>query len=123
MKLINLTKHPLTLHDTQGALVEVPPDPRHIGVEALGEHRTVEDGQGHAFSLNVRRVTDVKKMPDPEDGTLYVVPPEVAMALQEHREDVAFPAEEAQVRGADGRLRRVTHLRRVLNAKNGAREG
>ena len=121
MRLVNLTKHPLTLHDKQGTLVEVAPDPRHIGVEAVGEHRTVEDGQGHAFSLNERRVTDVKKMPEPEDGTLYVVSPEVAMALQGHRADVAFPAEEeAQVRDAEGRLRRVTHLRRVVRArKNG----
>lgn len=123
MNLVNLTKSPLTLYDTEGTVVEVPPDPRHIGVEALGEHRTVEDGDGHVFSLNVRRVTDVKKMPAPEDGTLYIVPPEVAMALQEHREDVAFPAEEAQVRDAGGQLRRVTHLRRVLSAKNGAKKG
>jgi hypothetical protein len=118
MKLVNLTKHPLTLHDKQGALVEVPPDPRHIGVEALGDHRTARDADGHAFSLNVRRVTDIKKMPEPEDGTLYVVPPEVAMALQEEREDVAFPAQEAQVRDAGGRLRRVTHLRRVLSTRS-----
>lgn len=120
MKLINLTKHPLTLHDTQGTLVEVPPDPRYIGVEALGEHRIVEDDHGHTFSLNVRRVTEVKKMPPPEDGTLYIVPPEVAMVLQEHREDVAFPAQEAQVRDAEGHVRRVTHLRRVLNEINGS---
>lgn len=88
-------------------------------MEALGDHRTVEDGEGHAFSLNERRVTDVKKMPEPEEGTLYVVPPEVAMALQQHRQDVAFPAGEAQVRDAEGRLRRVTHLRRVVRANNG----
>lgn len=122
MKLVNLTKHPLTLHDKQGAVVEIPPDPRHIGVEALGEHHTVEDSDGHAFSLNVRRVTDVKKMPEPEDGTLYIVPPEVAMALQERRADVAFPAEEAQVRDAEGRPRRVTHLRRVVRAPDGMKK-
>lgn len=114
MKLVNLTKHRLMLYDTHGELVEVPPDPRHIGMAALGEHRTVEDGDGHTFSLNVRRVQEIKKMPEPEDGTLYIVPVEVAMALQAHREDIAFPAEDAQVRDAEGRLQRVTHLRRIV---------
>lgn len=122
MNLINLTKYPLLLYDTEGALVEIPPDARHIGVAALSEHRTIENGSGHFFSLTVRRVREVKGMPEPEAGTLYIVPVEVAMALQENREDVAFPAEEAQVRDAEGRLRRVTHLRRVLRARaNGER--
>ncbi len=119
MTLVNLTKHPLTLHDTDGELVEVPPDPRHIGISALGEHQTVEDEEGHVFSLNVRYVDEVKKMPAPTDDTLYIVPKEVAMVLQEDRDDVAFPAEDSQIRDGEGRLRRVTHLRRVLNAKNG----
>lgn len=119
MKLVNLTKRSLTLYDTQGELVEVPPDPRHIGVKALGEHQTIEDESGHIFSLNVRRVQEIKKMPEPEEGTLYVVPAEVAMALQAHREDVAFPAGEAQVRDGEGQLQRITHLRRVLSMRNG----
>lgn len=114
MKLVNLTKRPIMLYDTSGTLVEVAPDARHLGVVAVGEHRAVEDGDGHAFSLNERRVTEVKGMPEPEDGTLYIVPVEVAMVLQAHRPDVAFPAEEAEVPDAEGRPRRVTHLRRVL---------
>lgn len=114
MKLINLTKRPLMLYDTRGKLVEVPPDPRHIGVVALGEHQTIEDSE-HTFSLNVRHVKDIKGMPAPEEGTLYVVPVEIAMVLQEVRKDVAFPAEEAQVRDSEGRLQRVTHLRRIVS--------
>ena len=116
MKLVNLTKRPLLLYDTQGELVEIAPDARHIGVVAVGEHRVVEDEAGHTFSLNERRVTEVKGMPDPEEGALYIVLAEVAMVLQGHRPDVAFPAEEAEVRDAGGRLRRVTHLRRVLSS-------
>ncbi len=115
MKLVNLTKRPLMLYDTHGDLVELAPDARHLGVVAVGEHRAVEDGAGRTFSLNERRVTEIKGMPEAEDGTLYIVPVEVAMALQERRADVAFPAEEAEVPDAGGRLRRVTHLRRVLS--------
>ena len=116
MPLVNLTKHPLVLHDTRGDPIEVPPDPRHIGVVAMGEHRTVDDDRGHTFSWNIQTVREVKGMPDPEPGTLYVVPAEVAMALQAYREDVAFPADDAQVPGpAAGQIQRVTPLRRIVS--------
>ncbi len=114
MKLVNLTKQPLMLYDTEGALVEVPADARHVGLAAVGEHSTVEDAKGHRFSLNVQYVREVKGVPEPEEGIVYVVPVEVAMALG-GREDVAFPAEEAEVRDAEGQLRRVTHLRRIIS--------
>ena len=114
MRLVNLTKYPLTLCDTNGEAIEIPSDPRHVAIAGMGEHRAVDDGDGHTFSLNVRHVREVKGMPEPEEGTLFIVPVEVAMVLQEQREDVAFPAEEAAVRDGDGRLRRVTHLRRVV---------
>lgn len=114
MALVNLTKRPLALYDTDGAVVELPPDARHVGIVAVGEHRTVADGAGHTFSLNVQTVTEVKGMPEP-DGAVYIVPVEVAMALQATRDDVVFPAEEVQVRDADGQLRRITHLRRIVS--------
>ncbi len=115
MKLINLTKRTLTLYDTDGTLVEVPPDARHLGMVALGEHRTARDEAGRTFSLNVQTVTEIKGMPEPEDDVLYIVPVELAMVVQQHRDDVAFPAEEAQVRDANGQPRRVTHLRRIVS--------
>lgn len=115
MKLVNLTKQPLVLHDTHGEIVEIPSDPRHLGVVALGEHRTVADDDGHTFSWNVRYVDEVKGMPAPTDDTLYVVPIEVAMVLQGERDDVVFPADVVHVRDAEGRLRRVTHLRRIVS--------
>ena len=115
MKFVNLTKAPVRLHDTGGALVELPPDPRHIGVVAVGEHRSVEDDEGRRFSLSVRTVTEIKGMPEPEAGTVYIVPAEVAMVLQPVREDVVFAAEEADVRDAEGRRQRITHLRRIVS--------
>lgn len=124
MKLVNLTKRPLTLYDTQGERVDVPPDPRYIGIAAMGEHHTIEDETGHSFSLNVRYVREIKGLPNPEENTLYIVPVEVAMALQGQRDDVVFPAVEAQVRGRSGRFQRITHLRRIVsrvasNERNG----
>lgn len=114
MELVNLTKRPLTLRTTDGEAVEIPPDPRHIGLAAMGEHRMVEDSAGRAFSLNIRRVRGVQAMPEPEEDTFFIVPVEVAMVLQERRDDVAFPGEDVHVRDRDGQVHRVTHLRRVL---------
>lgn len=119
MRLVNLTKHPLWLHDTHGERIEIPPAAQHLGVVALGEHQTVEDEAGRTFSLNVRSVREIKGMPDPEAGTLYIVPVEVAMVLQERRDDVVFAAEDAEVRDPDGRLQRITHLRRVVRDEQG----
>ncbi|HMB91175.1 MAG TPA: hypothetical protein VKP65_10035 [Rhodothermales bacterium] len=115
MPLVNLTKEPIRLHDTAGAFVEIPPDPRHLGVVAVGDHRSVTDGNGHAFSLNVRTIKEIKGMPEPEADTVYIVPVEVAMALQAVREDVVFPADEAHVRNTEGQLQRITHLRRIVS--------
>lgn len=115
MKLVNLTKQPLVLHDTRGERVELAPDPRHLGVVALGEHRSVEDEDGHVLSVNVRHIREIKGMPDPDPESLYIVPVEVAMVLQAQRDDVLFPAEDAQVPGTSGRPQRVTHLRRVVS--------
>lgn len=115
MKLVNLTKEVLHLYDAGGALVALPPDPRHLGVVAVGEHRAVEDEAGHRFSLNVRHVKEIKGMPEPSGEAVYIVPVEVAMALQDSREDVVFAAEEAEVRNTEGRLQRITHLRRIVS--------
>lgn len=116
MRLINLTKQVLRLHDTTGEAVEIQPDPRHVGLVSVGDHRTVEDANGREFSLTIQRVRGVKGMPDPEDGTLFVVPVEIAIALQQDRDDVAYVAEDASVRMSDGRSRRISHLRRLVTA-------
>ena len=112
-RLVNLTGRPLRLFDTRGEAVDVPADARHLGVVAVGDHGAAGDADGHVFSLNVRTVTEVKGMPEAEDGTVFVVPVEVAMVLQATRADVAFAADET-VLGPGGQARAVTHLRRVV---------
>lgn len=118
MKLINLTGRSFSIYNTQGEPVDFTPDPRYVGLVAVGEHRVVEDGAGHEFSLNVRRVRGVKGMPEPEEGVILVVPIEIAMALQEDRDDIAYLAEDADIRTADGARRRISHLRRTVRAQH-----
>lgn len=114
MRLVNLTGQPCALYDADGECVDLMPDPRYVGLVSIAEHRSIEDESGRMFSLNVRRVSGVKGLPDPEEGTLYVVPVEIAMAVRDTREDIAYLAEDAEVRTPDGRTRRISHLRRTI---------
>lgn len=116
MRIVNLTGKSFALYAADGELVDVAPDARYVGLVSIGDHRTIHDENGRSFSLNVRRIRDVKGLPDPAEGSLYVVPIEVAMALGESREDVVYLAEEEEVRSADGRTRRVSHLRRTVTS-------
>src|SRR5690606_5718179 len=87
---------------------------RYVAITGIGDHRAVTDERGRAFSINERRVTGVKGMPDPQPGAIYVVPVEIAMALQEERPDVVYLAEDAEIRGEAGKMQRVSHLRRTV---------
>ena len=115
MPVVNLTKRPLRLLATGGEAAEVAPDARHVGLVSVGDVEHVEDG-GRRFALSVRRVTGLKGMPEPEPGALYVVEPEVAMALAGARDDVAFVADEADHPAPSGGTVRVSVLRRVVPA-------
>jgi hypothetical protein len=116
MPVVNLTKHPLRLVAASGEAVEFAPDARHVGLVSVGDLEPVEDEAGHRFTLSVRRVTGFKGLPEPEPGTLYVVPVEVAMALAGSRDDVAFVAEEATHPVSSGGTARVSVLRRIVPA-------
>lgn len=113
MRIVNLTKQPLRLHDMRGEPVEIPPDPRHVGLVSVADHRTIADGHGREFSLSVQRVRGVKGMPQAEEDTIYVVPVEVAVALGQERDDIVYVGEEAGVRAGNGQALRITHLRRL----------
>lgn len=117
MKLINLTGRAFFLHDRSEVLVEFAADPRYVGLVAVGDHQAVEDDSGHTFSLTTRRIRGIKGMPEPETSTIYVVPVEVAMALQEDRDDIVYLAEDADVRSSDGTRHPVSHLRRTVRAR------
>lgn len=114
MPVVNLTKRPLHLVDADGQPAEVAPDARHVGLVSVGDVEHVEGGAGRRFALSVRRVTALKGMPEPEPGVLYVVEPEVAMALAGGRDDVAFVAETSDHPAPSGGTVRASVLRRIV---------
>lgn len=115
MEIINLTKKTLVLLDAADRVVEIRPDARHVGIVATTERAYAAFDSDRRIPLSVQQVSGVNAMPAPVEETIYVVPSEVAMALQSVREDVYFPAEVQRVRDADGVLRDVTPLRRITS--------
>lgn len=114
MPLVNLTNETLRLHTASGDALELPPDARYVGLAATSEHRTVTHDE-HSVSLTVRRADGIKGLPDPAPDTVYVVPFEIAWAIGDDRDDVAYPAETSEV-NESGETVRVTHLRRLVSA-------
>lgn len=114
VEVINLTREPLELVDGAGRPITIPPDPRHLGIVSIGEHRAVRIAPDRALPLNVQFVSEVKGLPDPSGNTIFVVPVEIAMALQQRREDVYFLSEDAVGTGTTG-SHPVRRLRRIVS--------
>lgn len=91
-KVVNLTQHPILLLDENhdGMYVEIPPDGRTARVSSITrvEELVVVDG----ISIPVIRFDDreVRDLPDPEEGVLYLTSGLVAALT--NRPDVVSPA-------------------------------
>jgi len=109
MKLVNLTPHPLTLQGEDGQ-VTVPPSGK---VARAFQGNKVDDlipiYSVPIVDLAVRKVVD---LPDPEDGTVYIVSRPVALALAGTRADVVVPDD--FVRDDQGRIIAARRLARLI---------
>jgi len=120
MKLVNLTPHPLTLQGEDGQ-VTVPPSGKVARVIEEQRASALLAFQGDKVDdlipiysvplvdLSVRKVVD---LPDPEDGTLYIVSRPVALALAGTRADVVVPDD--FVRDDQGRIIAARRLARLI---------
>lgn len=115
MKLVNLTKDVCRLYTLEGELIEIQPEAKHIGIVGIGEHQKVSSEEGYEISLNVQYVSEIKGMPPPEEGVMYIVPPEIAIALLGARDDIVIVAENASLNSLKGEVQRTTHLRRIIS--------
>ena len=122
MKLVNLTPHPLTLQG-EGAQVTIPPSGKVARVVEEQRASALLAFQGDKVDdlipiysvplvdLSVRKVVD---LPDPEDGTLYIVSRPVALALAGTRADVVVPDD--FVRDDQGRIIAARRLARFIKS-------
>ena len=110
--LVNATPHPCTFFDANGQAVgSVPPSgitPR-LGTEDMGPAGGV-DVAGHVIGVVGVRYSDLVGLPEPVDGTYYIVPLLVALARPD-RPDLLVPHE--QVRNESGTVLGCRSLGRI----------
>ena len=121
MRIINLTPHPVRLYtaDTpdqvddpdHGVLLTLPPSGKfaRLGESVLGEDTVVTE---EGVEIPVSRVSyaEIQGLPEPQQGTVYVVPLMTALAAPA-RTDLLVPYD--QVRNPDGTVVGCRRLGRV----------
>lgn len=114
MNVINLTPHPITLHGAEGVIV-IPPDSRgparRAQVAGVAGKVTIP-GIGAMATVSAPTMGGVTGLPDPVEGTIYIVSSLVAGGCPD-RADVYSPGTgpgQGAVRDADGHVVGVTML-------------
>jgi hypothetical protein len=88
MKLVNLTPHTINIVGGEGGSVAIPPS----GKVARCATKTVPVGTAEGIALSRISYGEVVDLPDPEEGTLFVVSA-LARAAKPDRTDVASPGD------------------------------
>lgn len=112
MRLINLTPHEVTIALPDGRMITIPPSGRVARVSTVQEIiGTVETPDGYAIPVVETRFGEIDGLPEPEDGTIYIVSSLVAQAVAGRREDVMAPdTGPTALRDGDGRILAVRRL-------------
>jgi len=100
-RLINLTPHEITLVGSEGEVIASLPPSGTVArckevVETIG-HLTIN---GKEFPLIVKRLGEVENLPEPQEGTRFIVSLAVAKAAK--RDDLLVPGQ--AVRDEKGRI-------------------
>ena len=101
MKIVNLTPHAINFQTDEGQ-VEIPPS----GIVARVEEKTevvgkVKIGDGHVPVIR-KSFGQVQNLPEPREGTIYIVSLIVAQALAGTRSDIYVIGE--SIRDKEGRV-------------------
>jgi len=98
MKKINLTPHPIVFMDEGGNIIE---EVNPFGVVARASQREEKIGEIDGLPVYKMEFGEVKNLPEPSEGTIYIVSLATAQACPE-RKDVFIPAH--PVRDEQGRI-------------------
>jgi len=112
MKIVNLTPHPLNLmpEGPEGPVVTIPPSGQvaRCAVDRVQVDTVTVDGI--SIPVNQTRFGKVENLPEPQEGTIFIVSALTAQAVPE-REDV-FITDDA-VRDEQGRIIGCRALARI----------
>lgn len=105
MPIINLTEWTVRLADENGEVYTTfEPAERNLTVHTKGDEIEVD-----GTPLEVTQVTSIEGLPQPEDGTYYIVPEPVVMLL--NRSDLVAPdTGPSAIRNNDGSVHAVRRL-------------
>lgn len=105
MPIINLTKLTIRLADEDDQVYATfEPGDTHLRVHTRGEEQQVD-----GVPVDVTYVTGIDGLPDPEDGTFYIVPQPVAYTV--NRPDLVIPdTGPSAIREDDGQVFAVRRL-------------
>lgn len=104
VRFINLTPHPMTLVAPDGSQVVIPASGMVARVKAASTVVRTVSVDGIEFPINRTVFGSVEGLPEPEEGTIYIVSTLVLSALAGSRSDVVAPDSNSAVRDSDGRI-------------------
>lgn len=105
-KLVNLTPHEIVLMDDSGEkeIARIPVAGEAARVETRATQTGTVEINGVSIPIVSTQFGEVKNLPEPEDGVIYITSILVAQALRGKRDDVVAPdtGPDSAVRFADG---------------------
>ena len=111
MPIVNLTKLAVRLVDARGDVFKtIEPAEHSLKLRTKGEERHVD-----GVPIEITQVTAIEGLPDPQDGTCYIVPSQVAAVL--NRPDLLVPdTGPSAIRDEEGQ---VVATRRLFSVTQG----
>lgn len=120
-RLVNLTRHTIRVYDREGTrvLATLPPDgsePEASSEIVVVDEIRVAGEDGVSIPLVRHDFFDPRNIPDPEDGTLFIVPYHVAQAVLDvgsDRDDLVSPdtSRGSVIRGNSGSILGIRRFR------------
>lgn len=110
-EIVNLTAHDVTIFGDDGEIIAtIKPS----GIVARIEEQSVDDGDINGIPVVRTQYGDIKDLPDPAPGRVYIVSTIVAQQLGGKRPDVLAPdsGPGSAVRDEYGRIKGIMRLRR-----------
>lgn len=100
-KLVNLTKYHVNLYPKDGTHIWIPPS----GKVAAVEVNQVYEDEVNGVPIYSHEYMDAVNLPDPEEGTTFIVPEKVLEAFCEERDDlVAVDSASAAMVRSEGKI-------------------
>ncbi len=116
MKLVNLCPHPISLRHPDGTETVIPSEGNARVSVNYRQARTIELG-GHAVPVIEGQYGEVAGLPEPADGSIYIVSHMVRMALP-GRADLWSPAD--MIRDASGTVVACRMFEATMRAEGAA---